>query len=171
LHYQYDAFLSYSSQDVNWASRIETALESRGITVFRDKTRLVAGDAWDDQLQGAIEASRHLLLLWSNFARDSDWVMQERVYFEASRRNVSEKRRLIAVNLEDANKALNRFEQITDISKANLYAQGAMSLDANPPVWLRVLDRLEEAYVAFDALQAAHKAQGGVGKTAMDLLK
>ncbi|HTC31523.1 MAG TPA: hypothetical protein VK702_12425 [Candidatus Acidoferrum sp.] len=33
------------------------------------------------------------------------------------------------------------------------------------------LDRLEEAYVTFDALQAAHKAQGGVGKAAMDLLK
>jgi flagellar basal body rod protein FlgG len=35
----------------------------------------------------------------------------------------------------------------------------------------RSLDRLEEAYVAFDALQAAHKAQGGIGKTTMDLLK
>jgi flagellar basal body rod protein FlgG len=35
----------------------------------------------------------------------------------------------------------------------------------------RSLDRLQEAYVAFDALQAAHKAQGGIGKTAMDLLK
>jgi flagellar basal body rod protein FlgG len=35
----------------------------------------------------------------------------------------------------------------------------------------RSLDRLEEAYVAFDALQAVHKAQGSAGKTAMDLLK
>jgi flagellar basal body rod protein FlgG len=35
----------------------------------------------------------------------------------------------------------------------------------------RSLDRLQEAYVAFDALAAAHKAQGGIGKTAMDLLK
>lgn len=35
----------------------------------------------------------------------------------------------------------------------------------------RSLDRLEEAYVAFDALQAVHKAQGSTGKTAMDLLK
>jgi flagellar basal body rod protein FlgG len=35
----------------------------------------------------------------------------------------------------------------------------------------RSLDRLEEAYVAFDALQAAHKAQGDTGRTAMDLLK
>ena len=35
----------------------------------------------------------------------------------------------------------------------------------------RSLDRLEEAYMAFDALQAAHKAQGGVSKAAMDLVK
>lgn len=33
------------------------------------------------------------------------------------------------------------------------------------------LRRLKDAYLAFDALQAAHKAQGSVGKTAMDLLK
>lgn len=33
------------------------------------------------------------------------------------------------------------------------------------------LERLQEAYVAFDALRAAHKAQGSVEKTSMDLLK
>ncbi|HET9028640.1 MAG TPA: hypothetical protein VFN49_00555 [Candidatus Aquilonibacter sp.] len=33
------------------------------------------------------------------------------------------------------------------------------------------LERLHDAYVAFDALQAAHKAQGATGKVAMDLLK
>ncbi|HUA10043.1 MAG TPA: hypothetical protein VMA98_12325 [Candidatus Acidoferrales bacterium] len=35
----------------------------------------------------------------------------------------------------------------------------------------RSLDRLEEAYLAFDALQAAHKARGAAGKAAMDLVK
>ena len=35
----------------------------------------------------------------------------------------------------------------------------------------RSLDRLHDAYIAFDALQAAHKAQGHVGKTVMDLVK
>jgi len=35
----------------------------------------------------------------------------------------------------------------------------------------RSLQRLQDAYTAFDALQAAHKAQSGLGKTAMDLLK
>jgi flagellar hook protein FlgE len=33
------------------------------------------------------------------------------------------------------------------------------------------LQRLEDAYLAFDALRAAGKAQGGIQKTAMDLLK
>lgn len=33
------------------------------------------------------------------------------------------------------------------------------------------LRRLHDAYLAFSALQAAHKAQGHLGKTAMDLLK
>lgn len=35
----------------------------------------------------------------------------------------------------------------------------------------RSLDRLHDAYIAFDALLAAHKAQGHTGKVAMDLLK
>ena len=33
------------------------------------------------------------------------------------------------------------------------------------------LQKLKDAYLAFDALQAAHKAKGHLGKTAMDLLK
>jgi flagellar basal body rod protein FlgG len=33
------------------------------------------------------------------------------------------------------------------------------------------LRKLKDAYLAFDALAAAHKAQGRAGKTAMDLLK
>jgi len=33
------------------------------------------------------------------------------------------------------------------------------------------IERLQEAYLAFDALRAAHSAQGNVERTAMDLLK
>lgn len=35
----------------------------------------------------------------------------------------------------------------------------------------RGIERLQEAYLAFDALRAAHHAQGGVEKAAMDLVK
>ena len=150
--YQYDAFLSYSSADKDWASRLETDLASRGLKVFRDKPRLIAGDPWDDQLQTAIAESRHLVLLWSKQADASDWVEQERIYFEADRKNAGAKRRLIAVNLESANKSLNRYEQITDIQSGNLYAQGAQSLDQNSGIWLRVLNRLEEALKEDDSI-------------------
>lgn len=35
----------------------------------------------------------------------------------------------------------------------------------------RSLEKLKDAYMAFDAVAAAHKAQGNLGKAAMDLLK
>jgi len=40
-------FLSYASGNSDEASRMKTALENEGITVWFDKTRLLAGDAWD----------------------------------------------------------------------------------------------------------------------------
>lgn len=52
------------------------------------------------------------------------------------------------------------FERVTPMRAQN----SAIDFD-------RSLDRLEEAYLSFDALQAAHKARGSFGKTAMDLLK
>jgi len=35
----------------------------------------------------------------------------------------------------------------------------------------RSLEKLHDAYIAFDAVEAAHKAQGAAGKTVLDLLK
>lgn len=43
-------------------------------------------------------------------------------------------------------------------------APSGIDLDAS-------LDRLQEAYLAFDAIRAAHKARGSVEKTTMDLVK
>ena len=53
----------------------------------------------------------------------------------------------------------------------NFSAIGPMRRERTDASLDRSLERLHDAYVAFDALQAAHKAQGHVGKTAMDLVK
>ena len=53
----------------------------------------------------------------------------------------------------------------------NFATVAPMQREASGIDYDRSLDRLEEAYIAFDALQAVHKAQGSAGKTAMDLLK
>jgi len=145
LSYKYDVFLSYSSTDVSWAEWLESDLDQRGVKVYRDKERLTAGEAWEPQLQEAIEASRHLLVLWSANARDSDWVQEERIYFEAGRKGSSETRRAVFVNLESANRAQGRYEQINNIKQAGLYPQGPASLAGNPGIKKKVLDRLEES--------------------------
>jgi hypothetical protein len=152
LSYQYDVFLSYSSKDASWAEWLQEALTQRGIKAFRDTDRLVAGDTWDPQLQGAIVESRHLLVLWSQNARDSDWVDQERIYFEAGRKGSPDIRRLVFVNLESANKAQGSYEQINHIKQAGLYAQGPESMAANPGVKKKVLDRLEDALKEFSSV-------------------
>jgi len=145
LNYQYDVFLSYSSKDVSWAEWLQIDLAGRGINVYRDKERLTAGEEWQPQLQDAIAKSRHLLVLWSTPARDSDWVQEERIYFEVDRKGSGDTRRSVFLNLEAANKAQGRYEQINNIKQANLYPQGPASLDNKPDVRKKVLDRLEEA--------------------------
>jgi hypothetical protein len=145
LSYKHDVFLSYSSKDVSWAEWLEGDLARLGIKVYRDKERLTAGDDWQPELQAGIEGSRHLLVLWSTPARDSDWVQQERIYFEAARKGSEDTRRSVFVNLETANKAQGRYEQVNNIKQAGLYQQGPAALENNPDVRKKVLDRLEEA--------------------------
>jgi hypothetical protein len=53
----------------------------------------------------------------------------------------------------------------------NFGSVGPMRRETDDASLDRSLDRLHDAYVAFDALQAAHRAQGHVGKTVMDLVK
>jgi hypothetical protein len=56
-------FLSYASDDARLAERLELALESAGHTVFRDRTELNAGEAFDARIRAAIGASDLLIFL------------------------------------------------------------------------------------------------------------
>ena len=141
----YDVFLSYSRKDVDWAIRLEQGLKGRGLSVFRDASRLTAGERWDEQLQGAITQARNLVVLWSDNARASDWVFAERSMFQADMRNSRQTRRLIHVNLQGQFAAAGPFEQVDDINTVALYDQGAAALDAQPGVLLKVLNKVEEA--------------------------
>jgi len=91
-------------------------------------------------------------VLWSEAARDSDWVEQERIYYAAGTKESTENRRTIFVNLDSVNKAQARYEQINNIKQAGLYAQGPASFDINTEVRLAVLNRLEEALKEDDSI-------------------
>jgi TIR domain-containing protein len=47
-------FISYSRKDDQWATRIHEALENNNITVWRDKSRIRAGEKISDSISSAI---------------------------------------------------------------------------------------------------------------------
>jgi hypothetical protein len=94
---KYWAFLSYSRKDDGFAKRIHRDLErfrvprrfrsdeipSGGIApdrlrpIFRDREELPASSDLGHQLESALRASRHLIVLWSRASASSRWVARE----------------------------------------------------------------------------------------------
>ncbi len=70
-------FLSYSTTDSAAADGLESCLRSQGLSVWRDKSGLHAGERWPMKLGQAIADSDALVLLWSKAAADSDFVELE----------------------------------------------------------------------------------------------
>lgn len=83
MDYDYDLFISYSSLDKEWAAKLADALGRKSLKVFIDRQRLEAGRPWEPQLKQALASSQHLVVLWSNNAKQSDWVQKEIAHFDA----------------------------------------------------------------------------------------
>jgi tetratricopeptide (TPR) repeat protein len=143
--FSWQVFLSYSRKEAAWAKRLNADLTARGYRIFLDGERLIAGEAWNRELQHALERSQHLLVLWSESAKASDWVLREIYSFRAISDDDPE-RRLICVNLADENKALAEYQQI------NLFQH--KTLDAvlsQPALWNTVIEKIEESIRAAGA--------------------
>ena len=94
----YDAFISYSSSDLPWGEKLAADLRDANLDVFFDKSRLQVGKEWEPQLGEALRNSRHAVVLWSNNAKQSDWVQQEAYRFaEISRQAASSLKAVRAV--------------------------------------------------------------------------
>lgn len=74
--FTHEVFISYSSADVEWAQRINAAIRrsAGNYRTFFDKNALRGGDDWDAKIHTSLEASQHLIVLWSDNAKQSDWV-------------------------------------------------------------------------------------------------
>ena len=145
MNYLYDAFLSYKSEDRAWADRLRQKLESKGLKVYQD-LQLRGGDKWLPQLQDALEASRHLLVLWSvNANQSAGWVAKEMFHFEYKCRQLAtpeQPRRMIAILL-DADKPPITFADLH--ARADLQQGGARLDDVNSPpprVWDELIVKL-----------------------------
>jgi hypothetical protein len=85
MAYAYDVFISYSSADKAWASKLESDLKAAGVArVYRDQSRLLPGAKWEDEIMTKVRDSQHLIVLWSKNSAATDWVRRERGQFRGS---------------------------------------------------------------------------------------
>jgi hypothetical protein len=71
-----DIFLSYANEDREMARAVAGLLESAGCTVWWDR-RIPAGRTWRSMIEEALRDMRCMVVLWSTYSVDSDWVKEE----------------------------------------------------------------------------------------------
>lgn len=71
-----DIFISYAREDLEWVRPLAAELEARGWRVFWDR-RIPAGKDWRSHIGTALEAARSVVVVWSEQAISSPFVLEE----------------------------------------------------------------------------------------------
>lgn len=72
-----DVFISHSSKDANIAKAICNTLESNGIRVWIAPRDIMPGSDWAESINNAIESSKAMVLVFSEYSNDSVQVAKE----------------------------------------------------------------------------------------------
>lgn len=142
--FNHDVFISYSRADVEWARQADRAIRrlSAGYRTFFDVDALRAGDDWERRIQEALESSRHLVVLWSDQARQSDWVTRELwTFMSTAKPTINADRRVVVVNLQGVSKATKGFQQI---SRADVQRAYPVVGNLPPAAWQSIEREIEE---------------------------
>jgi len=75
--YTCDAFVSYGPADRDWAVRLKTALEERGLRIWLDREQMQSDDATIADLDTGLERCKSCVLVVSPDAIRSQWVSDE----------------------------------------------------------------------------------------------
>jgi TIR domain len=132
-----DVFISYRSTDRPWASRLANDLRAQGVVCFLDTTSIRKGEGWEKQILQSLLDSRHLVLLWTTKASESDWVEQElnrfRQIIDPRGDGQTAGRLVIPINLEGQNATLSGIQQYSHPTLQEAYrsAPGAVNLTGN----------------------------------------
>ena len=104
----HDVFLSYASEDKERVRPIVEAIEQEGVTVWWDEN-LPPGTSWRSFLQKTLDESRIVVVVWSQYSVESDFVIDEAE--EGRKRNA-----LIPILIEDVRAPLGlRGQQHIDL--------------------------------------------------------
>lgn len=73
----YDVFLSHSAKDREFVTRLATDLKRAGLNVWLDQWNIRPGDSFAQAINGALQATRFLLVVMSPDYFESTWASQE----------------------------------------------------------------------------------------------
>jgi hypothetical protein len=73
----FDVFLSYSPDDISWATRLKSDLEQRGIHIWFGKDQVRPGDFFSDAIEKGLTNSRTFILIVSSKGVESGWVRDQ----------------------------------------------------------------------------------------------
>lgn len=143
--YRYQAFISYAHSDREWAERLWRGLRHGGVDAFLDDETQRAGPPWEGQLMdGLVHQSRHLVVIWSEAARNSDWVQRELGKFDAFVSGSGpSNRHIIFVVLEGEPKAFLSYQMVLLVKEAQAYSGGAAAVGDS--LWRRVVGKVVDS--------------------------
>ena len=74
-----DIFISYKSEDREWAQRLDTLIRSAGYTTWWD-TSLQTGDRYNDEIDRQLKKAKATVVIWSARSWVSTWVKEEALF-------------------------------------------------------------------------------------------
>ncbi|MEH2249324.1 toll/interleukin-1 receptor domain-containing protein [Nostoc sp.] len=75
-----EAFLSHSSQDQEFVSKLVEVLRDHGIPVWYSKTNILGAQQWHDEIGNALKRCDWFLVVLSPNSVDSMWVKRELIF-------------------------------------------------------------------------------------------
>jgi hypothetical protein len=144
MDYEYDMFISYSHEDRSWAEKVYDLLRKQRAQykMFFDRDSLRAGSNWEKDIQKSLENCCHLILIWSDHAKQSDWVTHELTTFRLTAKPSENKnRRLICLNLQGTNQTINSFQQISRPEIQNSYPEFSKLKEAD---WKQLIIQIDD---------------------------
>jgi hypothetical protein len=164
-----DLFISYSSQDRPWAERLFNDLrrDYPTLDIFWDRQSIAPGSNWAGVLQDCNRKSAHFLLLWSEFAKQSNEVGPEVAAFRQSVNNAGaaagSQRKLFYVPLQGAYGPLEQSQGFPDfkaVYSSTAADRGVGSLADSPHKnnWQRLLRMVGDTVLDSESTQPVQLA-------------
>lgn len=74
-----DVFISYKSEDREWANRVDALIRSSGYTTWWDPS-LQTGEHYNDRIDAELRAAKAAVVIWSERSWASTWVKEEALF-------------------------------------------------------------------------------------------